>query len=94
MNIQPTRLNGQRCWDPLVAFPVLAARDKLLLQTQSLEFVRDEMEAVGDEDIFVIASHFLAKEVFDTLMELILKVGKLRVEFVILLPFGFSGIHS
>lgn len=52
------------------------------------------MEAVGDEDIFVIASHFLAKEVFDTLMELILKVGKLRVEFVILLPFGFSGIHS
>ena len=36
-NIRPTRLNGQRCWDPLVAFPVLVARDKLLLQTQSLE---------------------------------------------------------
>ena len=48
------------------------------------------MEEIGDARIIAIAIHNLAGGVFSVVAKLALDVGKLRVEFIVLLPFGVS----
>ena len=69
-----------------VAILVPVERGDELFQTQLLKVVREIMKELGDAGVVAIAVDNLAPEVLLVVAQLVLDVGKLRIELVVLLP--------